>query len=143
MIKTFIFVEDGSVDLDELKNNVGDDVFVITYRQGGMRPEIQQPREPVSQWNDKSYSETMISAVEADKQARQYLQSRYAALLKDLDELIQEAVKDGEFQVTFECENSDLTDRVITELKKNGYIAEISDHCRNYITIYWRQSNVK
>lgn len=58
MIKTFIFVEDGSVDLDELKDNVGDDVFVITYRQGSMRPEIQQPREPVSQWNDKSYSET-------------------------------------------------------------------------------------
>ena len=85
----------------------------------------------------------MISAVKADKQARQYLQSRYAALFEDLDELIQEAVKDGEFQVTFECENSDLTDRVITELKKNGYIAEISDHCRNYITIYWRQSNVK
>lgn len=84
----------------------------------------------------------MISAVEADKQARQYLQSRYAALLKDLDELIQEAVKDGEFQVTFECENSDLTDRVITELKRMD-IAEISDHCRNYITIYWRQSNVK
>lgn len=53
------------------------------------------------------------------------------------------AVKDGEFQVTFECENSDLTDRVITELKKNGYITEISDRCRNYITIYWRQSNVK
>lgn len=85
----------------------------------------------------------MISAVEADRQARQYLQSLYVASFKDLDELIQEAVKDGEFQVTFECENSDLTDRVITELKKNGYITEISDHCRNYITIYWRQSNVK
>ena len=85
----------------------------------------------------------MISAVEADRQARQYLQSLYVASLKDLDELIQEAVKDGEFQTTFECENSDLTDRVITELKKNGYITEISDHCRNYITIYWRQSNVK
>lgn len=80
----------------------------------------------------------MISAVEADRQARQYLQSLYVASFKDLDELIQEAVKDGEFQVTFECENSDLTDRVITELKKNGYITEISDHCRNYITIYWR-----
>lgn len=63
----------------------------------------------------------MISAVEADRQARQYLQSLYVASFKDLDELIQEAVKDGEFQVTFECENSDLTDRVITELKKNGY----------------------
>lgn len=34
MIKTFIFVEDGSVDLDELKNSVGDDVLVVTYRQG-------------------------------------------------------------------------------------------------------------
>lgn len=34
MIKTFIFVEDGSVDLDELKSSVGDDVLVIPYRQG-------------------------------------------------------------------------------------------------------------
>lgn len=57
MIKTFIFVEDGSVDLDELKNSV-DDVLVIPYRQGATPPAIQQPREPVSQWNDKSYSET-------------------------------------------------------------------------------------
>lgn len=58
MIKTFIFVEDGSVDLDELKNNVGDEVLVVTYRQGATPPTIQQPREPVSQWNDKSYRET-------------------------------------------------------------------------------------
>lgn len=58
MIKTFIFVEDGSVDLDELKNSVGDEVLVVTYRQGATPPTIQQPREPVSQWNDKSYSET-------------------------------------------------------------------------------------
>lgn len=35
----------------------------------------------------------MISAVEADRQARQYLQSLYVAAFKDLDELIQEAVK--------------------------------------------------
>jgi hypothetical protein len=58
MIKTFIFVEDGSVDLDELKSSVGDDVLVISYRQGATPPAIQQPCEPVSQWNDKSYSET-------------------------------------------------------------------------------------
>lgn len=48
MIKTFIFVEDGSVDLDELKSSVGDDVLVVTYRQGATPPAIQQPREPVS-----------------------------------------------------------------------------------------------
>lgn len=58
MIKTFIFVEDGSVDLDELKNSVGDEVLVVTYRQGATPPTIQQPREPVSQWSYKSYSET-------------------------------------------------------------------------------------
>lgn len=58
MIKTFIFVEDGSVDLDELKNSVGDEVLVVTYRQGATPPAIQQPRAPVSQWSDKSYSET-------------------------------------------------------------------------------------
>lgn len=57
MIKTFIFVEDGSVDLDELKSSVGDDVLVIPYRQGSRPPEIQQPRDPVSQWNGKTYSE--------------------------------------------------------------------------------------
>ena len=49
MIKTFIFVEDGSVDLDELKSSVGDDVLVIAYRQGATPPEIRQPKEPVSQ----------------------------------------------------------------------------------------------
>ena len=53
MIKTFIFVEDGSVDLDELKSSVGEEVLVVTYRQGTTPPQIQQPKEPVSQWNDK------------------------------------------------------------------------------------------
>lgn len=47
MIKTFIFVEDGSVDIDELKEDVGNDVRVIAYRQGAAVPIIQQPAEPV------------------------------------------------------------------------------------------------
>lgn len=82
----------------------------------------------------------MITAIEANKQADAAIQTLYISAIKDLDELIRDAVKDGEFQVTFECENSDLTDRVIAELKKNGYMIEISDHNENYITIYWRQS---
>lgn len=60
----------------------------------------------------------MISAVEADKQARQYLQSRYAALLKDLDELIQEAVKDGEFQVTLSVRILTLQIGLLLNLKR-------------------------
>lgn len=58
MIKTFIFVEDGSVDINELEGRLGSDVFVITYRQGATPPQIQQPSAPVSEWVDKSYFET-------------------------------------------------------------------------------------
>ena len=46
-IKTFIFVEDGSVDVDDLTKSVGNDVKVITYRQGASMPTIHQPQEPV------------------------------------------------------------------------------------------------
>ena len=85
----------------------------------------------------------MINALEADKQTYQYLQALCKAAFSDLDELIRDAVKDGEYQVTFECKNSDIANKITDELEKNGYMVEISDHCRNYITIYWRQSNVK
>ena len=56
MIKTFIFVEDGSVDLDELKGAVGDDVLVVPYRQGATPPQIQQPRKPILRHGDSSYN---------------------------------------------------------------------------------------
>jgi hypothetical protein len=52
--------------------------------------------------------------------------------------LFETQIKSGEFQVTFECKNSNITHEVIAELKKNGYMIEISDHNENYITIYWR-----
>lgn len=82
----------------------------------------------------------MINALEADKQTYQYLQALCKAAFSDLDELIRDAIKSGEFQVTFKCKNSNITHEVIAELKKNGYMIEISDHNENYITIYWRQS---
>lgn len=82
----------------------------------------------------------MITAIEVNKQADAAIQTLYISTIKDLDELIRDVVKDGEFQVTFECKNSNITHEVIAELKKNGYMIEISDHNENYITIYWRQS---
>lgn len=84
MIKTFIFVEDGSVDLDELKNSVGDDVLIIPYRQGAIPPAIEQPREPVSQWNDNSFRETkkilekiLDGNIKMNKKLRDELESLY------------------------------------------------------------------
>lgn len=40
MIKQLIFVEDGTVDIDELKENLTGETKVIVYRQGGCKPEI-------------------------------------------------------------------------------------------------------
>lgn len=85
MIKTFIFVEDGSVDIDELQNSVGSDVHIVPNRQGSRPPEIQQPREPVSQWEDRSYSETkkvleniLDGNYKMSKKLRDELESLYA-----------------------------------------------------------------
>jgi hypothetical protein len=43
----------------------------------------------------------MINALEADKQTYQYLQALCKAAFSDFDELIRDAIKSGEFQVTF------------------------------------------
>lgn len=58
MIKTFIFVEDGSVDIEELQCAVGDETKVVVYRQGTICPEIKQPESPISTFRDKSYEAT-------------------------------------------------------------------------------------
>lgn len=84
----------------------------------------------------------MITAIEAVLRKIEdaiAIQSLYIATIKDLDELIRDAAKDGEYQVTFECKNLDIANKIINDLKKNLCDVEISDHCRNYITIYWRQ----
>lgn len=34
MIKNILYVEDGSVDIDELENNLGKETKIVVYRQG-------------------------------------------------------------------------------------------------------------
>lgn len=48
MIKTVIYVEDGSVDVDELQETVGEETKVIVYRQGAKAPEILQLEKPIN-----------------------------------------------------------------------------------------------
>lgn len=67
MIKTFIFVEDGSVDLDELKGAVGDDVLVVPYRQGATPPMIHQPRKSVSRHGGGAYNGLQNLMIEFDE----------------------------------------------------------------------------
>lgn len=46
MIKRMIFVEDGTVALDELQESLGDDTKVIVYRSGSNPPSILELKEP-------------------------------------------------------------------------------------------------
>lgn len=83
MIKTFIFVEDGSVDIDELQSAVGDDTLVLAYRKGCGCPQIQQPEYPVSQYKDRALDETrevlneVLSSCKMSKTLRQKLEELF------------------------------------------------------------------
>ena len=48
MIKNILYVEDGSVDLDELKSTLTNETKIIVYRQGSYPPTLVQPRLPIN-----------------------------------------------------------------------------------------------
>ena len=47
MIKSFLYVEDGSVDVDALEDSLGEETRIIIYRQGSKPPILEQPKEPI------------------------------------------------------------------------------------------------
>lgn len=47
MYKSILYVEDGSVDVDQFKQDLGDDVYVVVYRQGSTPPKLVQPEQPL------------------------------------------------------------------------------------------------
>lgn len=56
MIKNIIYVEDGSVDVDELIDSLDETTKVIVYRQGSRMPMLIQPEKPVSSFMDSVYT---------------------------------------------------------------------------------------
>lgn len=48
MIKNIIYVEDGSIDVDELQESLGEDTKIIVYRQGATRPVVEQLDAPIN-----------------------------------------------------------------------------------------------
>ena len=57
MIKNIIYVEDGSVDVDELQLSLGEDTKIIVYRQGATKPVIEQLATPIQTAFDYSERE--------------------------------------------------------------------------------------
>ena len=52
MIKNFIYVEDGSIDVDELTDDLDETTKVIVYRQGSKPPILVQPEHKVNNYVD-------------------------------------------------------------------------------------------
>lgn len=52
MIKNIIYVEDGSVDIDELIDALDETTKVIVYRQGSKPPILVQPQNPINDYTD-------------------------------------------------------------------------------------------
>lgn len=58
MINNIIYVEDGSVDVDELQDAVGTDTKIIIYRQGSTKPIVEQLQKPITNEFDEYLKKT-------------------------------------------------------------------------------------
>lgn len=61
MIKNILYVEDGSVDVDDLEDSLGGETKVIVYRKGSVMPMLVQPVEPIKTEIDDYYIKFTIT----------------------------------------------------------------------------------
>ena len=89
MINNIFYVEEGSVDIDELKNLLDEDSHIITYRQGTTPPTLLQPEKPVRIKDDKK--DVLKTITNLQIEAKTFLSSHpydsdaYTFYLKVLD----------------------------------------------------------
>ena len=55
MIKNIIYVEDGSVDVDALIEELDETTRIIIYRQGSKPPILVQPENAINDYKDSIY----------------------------------------------------------------------------------------
>ena len=79
MIKNILYVEDGSVDIDELESTLTNETKIIVYRQGSNPPTLVQPQLPI----DDIFSEAEIKAQEKLKELRKETEELICKLLKE------------------------------------------------------------
>ncbi|NLE05445.1 MAG: hypothetical protein GX638_11690 [Crenarchaeota archaeon] len=79
MIKNIIYVEDGSVDLDELESTLTTETKIIVYRQGSTLPRLVQLQVPI---ND-TFSEEEFKAQKKLEELRKETEELICKLLKE------------------------------------------------------------
>lgn len=56
MIKSILYVEDGSLDINLLAEKLGNEILIIPYRQGATPPILIKPEEPILTAKEDSYN---------------------------------------------------------------------------------------
>ena len=67
MIKRFLYVEDGSVDVDLLEEELAEDTKIIVYRQGSTPPIMAEPKEPVRDVSESVYERKAQEVIKLKK----------------------------------------------------------------------------
>ena len=91
MIKNILYVEDGSVDVDELQESLNEETKIIVCRQGSKPPILEQPKEPIKTYRD----DRVASLIRTIELARDMLANVMAIempeeVLKKLDDIYTE-----------------------------------------------------
>ena len=93
MIKNIIYVEDGSVDVDELKSVLDNDTQVIIYRQGSAIPVLIQPDKPIRVQADAEYAKLAKKAKELQEDAEYIAKGSYynkVSFIPDIIDFLEE-----------------------------------------------------
>lgn len=91
MIKNILYVEDGSVDVDELQESLNEETKIIIYRQGSKPPILEQPKEPIKTYRDDRVASLMRTIERARDMLAEVMSLEVPEeLLKMLDDIYTE-----------------------------------------------------
>ena len=111
MIKNILYVEDGSVDVDELKEGLSPETKIIVYRQGSAIPRLVQVEKPIA---EKEFS------VDEEAVRRYYVEKMLELLKHDRSKVSNEYCRStSSFQAAILRAQTDVYDKLINELQKS------------------------
>lgn len=88
MYKSILYVEDGSVDVEQLRDDLGEDIYVVIYRQGSKPPELVQPEKPLQSYLDGENARLSDKLTEVRKTLEEVSSMKMSKKLKNkLDNL--------------------------------------------------------